>query len=105
MAVIYIIVLESQIWYPQQKLNLAKLKLEGANPVTITTEELKAGFNKPKYLAKFLECVKGHNSVRARKPSHHLSPEEQVGVECKLECCCCKCFFFTYLIFPQACEL
>jgi len=73
-------VLETQTWYPQQKIDLAKLKLEGANPVTITTKELKAGFNKSMYLTKFLECVKGHNSMRAQMPLHHLSPEEQVGV-------------------------
>lgn len=77
-SVIYIILLESQTWYPQQKLDLAKLKLEGANPVTITTEELKAGFKDSKYLAKFLECVKGHNSVRSQMPSYRLLPEEQV---------------------------
>lgn len=69
---------ESQTWYPQQKLDLAKLKLEGANPLTITTEELKAGFKESKYLAKFLECVKGHNSVRAQMSSYDLLPEEQV---------------------------
>jgi hypothetical protein len=80
MQVIYMIVLESQTWYPQQKLDLAKLKLEGANPVTITTEELTAGFKNSKYLAKYLECVKGHNSMRANMPSHHLSPEQQVGM-------------------------
>ncbi|XP_021932903.1 DNA-dependent protein kinase catalytic subunit-like isoform X3 [Zootermopsis nevadensis] len=74
---------ESQTWYPQQKLDLAKEKLEGANPVAITTEELKAGFNKSEYLEKFLECVKGHNSVRAKMPSHNLSPEEQV--DCLLD--------------------
>jgi hypothetical protein len=94
MSVIYIVVLESQTWYPQQKLDMAKLKLEGANPVTITTEELKAGFNKSKYLEKFLECVKGHNSMRAQMQSHHLSPEQQVG-------CCCNCCFFKYLIFQK----
>jgi hypothetical protein len=75
---IYIILLELQIWYPQQKLDLAKLKLEGANPVTITTKELRAGYKESRYLAKFLECVKGHNSVRAQMSSANLSPEEQV---------------------------
>lgn len=74
------IVLESRTWYPQQKLDLAKQKLEGANPVTITTEELKAGFNNSKYLTKYLDCVKGHNSTRGNMRPYHLSPEEQVGM-------------------------
>jgi hypothetical protein len=73
-------VLESQTWYPQQKLDLAKLKLEGANPVTITTKELTAGFRNSKYLPEYLKCVKGHNSKRANMAPHHLSPEQQVGV-------------------------
>jgi hypothetical protein len=59
---------------------LAKLKLEGANPVTITTKELTAGFKNSKYLAKYVECVRGHDSMRADMPSHHLSSEQQVGV-------------------------
>jgi len=76
----YMIVLGSHTWYPQQKLNLAKLKLEGANPMTITTEELTAGVQNPKYLAKYLDCVKGHNSKRAQMPRYQLSPEQQVGM-------------------------
>jgi len=76
----YMIVLESRTWYPQQKLDLAKLKLEGANPVTITTEELTAGVKNPKYLEKYLDCVKGHNSKRAQMPQYQLSPEQQVGM-------------------------
>jgi hypothetical protein len=98
MSVVYIIVLESQTWYPQQKLDIAKLKLEGANPMTITTEELKAGFNKSDYLDKFLECVRGHNSMRAKMPSHSLSPKEQVGVESKHYV---TVAFFNYLIFQK----
>jgi hypothetical protein len=78
--VIYMVVLESHTWYPQQKIDLAKLKLEGANPVTITTKELTAGFKDSKYLAKYLDCVKGHNSRRANMQADHLSPEEQVGI-------------------------
>jgi hypothetical protein len=88
------IVLESQTWYPQQKLDLAKLKLEGANPVTIATKELIAGFKNPKYLEKYLECVKGHKSMRANMPSHHLSPEQQVSVTSAA---------VTYFAFPNVC--
>jgi len=92
--VIYMIVLGSHTWYPQQKIDLAKLKLEGANPVTITTKELTAGFKNSKYLAKYLECVKGHNSMRANMPPDHLSPEQQVRMaSCRY--CFSKIMWYT----------
>ena len=76
---------EDQEWYPQQKLHMAKLKLEGANPAYITVKELEAGFKNEKYRSKYLEAAKGvpSENVRARLPMENLSPEQQVGVTLK----------------------
>ncbi|XP_066992546.2 DNA-dependent protein kinase catalytic subunit [Anabrus simplex] len=73
-------------WYPQQKVLLARRKLEGANPTTITSEELKSGNSRTsQYLPKFLEIVQGdiQHNVRARLPADNLTSHEQV--ECLLD--------------------
>uniref|UniRef100_A0AAV2L5B1 DNA-dependent protein kinase catalytic subunit n=1 Tax=Knipowitschia caucasica TaxID=637954 RepID=A0AAV2L5B1_KNICA len=72
-------------WYPLQKVNFARRKLEGANPATITSEELKLGFEKdPAFqgLASVALGTKGVN-VRADLPAEALSVEKQV--DCLLD--------------------
>lgn len=73
-------------WYPLQKVNFARRKLEGANPAVITSEELKLGFEKDKDAFSGLQSVargtKEHN-VRARLPDAGLSVERQV--DCLLD--------------------
>ncbi|XP_061568965.1 DNA-dependent protein kinase catalytic subunit [Cololabis saira] len=72
-------------WYPRQKVNFAKRKLEGANPATITSEELKLGFEKspafPGMQAVALGSEK-HN-IRAKLPVDGLTVEQQV--DCLLD--------------------
>ncbi|KAJ9593227.1 hypothetical protein L9F63_015226 [Diploptera punctata] len=72
-------------WYPLQKLDLAKLKFEGANPAFITISELEAGFKNKKYFSKYLEAAQGVHSenVRSRLSVTDLSPEQQV--DCLLD--------------------
>ncbi|KAK0144662.1 DNA-dependent protein kinase catalytic subunit [Merluccius polli] len=72
-------------WYPLQKVDFARRKLEGANPAIITSEELKLGFEKePAFRG--MQCValgtEEHN-VRARLPAQGLTVEQQV--DCLLD--------------------
>ncbi|XP_072306662.1 DNA-dependent protein kinase catalytic subunit [Eucyclogobius newberryi] len=72
-------------WYPLQKVNFARRKLEGANPSIITSEELKLGFEKdPAFqgLQSVALGAKGVN-VRADVPAEGLSVEKQV--DCLLD--------------------
>ncbi|XP_067836012.1 DNA-dependent protein kinase catalytic subunit isoform X2 [Heptranchias perlo] len=67
-------------WYPMQKVNYAKRKLEGANPAAITRDELRLGHEKSKAYASYVAVAMGdkdHN-VRAREPEEGLSVERQV---------------------------
>ncbi|XP_078072249.1 DNA-dependent protein kinase catalytic subunit isoform X3 [Mustelus asterias] len=69
-------------WYPRQKVNYAKRKLEGANPSAITRDELRLGHEKSKAYTSYIAVAMGdkdHN-VRAREP------EEGLSVECQVDC-------------------
>uniref|UniRef100_A0A3B5QIU8 DNA-dependent protein kinase catalytic subunit n=1 Tax=Xiphophorus maculatus TaxID=8083 RepID=A0A3B5QIU8_XIPMA len=72
-------------WFPLQKVNFARRKLEGANPATITSEELKLGFEKD-FAFQGMQAValgsEEHN-VRAKLPAAGLSVEQQV--DCLLD--------------------
>uniref|UniRef100_A0A3P9H2R7 DNA-dependent protein kinase catalytic subunit n=1 Tax=Oryzias latipes TaxID=8090 RepID=A0A3P9H2R7_ORYLA len=71
-------------WYPLQKVNFARRKLEGANPAAIT-EELKLGFEKDASFAGMQAVALGseEHNVRAKLPAAGLSVEKQV--ECLLD--------------------
>ncbi|XP_070708776.1 DNA-dependent protein kinase catalytic subunit [Pempheris klunzingeri] len=72
-------------WYPLQKVNFARRKLEGANPATITSEELKLGFEKDGAFSGMQSVALGteEHNVRARLPAANLSVEKQV--DCLLD--------------------
>ncbi|XP_077410583.1 DNA-dependent protein kinase catalytic subunit isoform X2 [Vanacampus margaritifer] len=72
-------------WYPLQKVNFARQKLEGANPATITSEELKLGFEGLTGFQGMQSVALGtpEHNVRAREPSAGLPVEKQV--ECLLD--------------------
>ncbi|KAG5837285.1 hypothetical protein ANANG_G00237680 [Anguilla anguilla] len=72
-------------WYPVQKVNFARRKLEGANPAVITSEELKLGFEKEAAFRGMQAVVLGHeeHNVRARENADGLSVEAQV--DCLLD--------------------
>uniref|UniRef100_A0A3Q3GYS0 DNA-dependent protein kinase catalytic subunit n=1 Tax=Labrus bergylta TaxID=56723 RepID=A0A3Q3GYS0_9LABR len=72
-------------WYPLQKVNFARRKLEGANPAAITSEELKLGFEKTEAFSGMQSVVLGteEHNVRARLPADGLSVEQQV--DCLLD--------------------
>ncbi|KAF4110944.1 hypothetical protein G5714_007975 [Onychostoma macrolepis] len=72
-------------WFPLQKVNFARRKLEGANPSVITSEELCLGFEKnPEYKGMLVVArgEKEHNT-RARHNEKDLSVEDQV--DCLLD--------------------
>ncbi|XP_068603907.1 DNA-dependent protein kinase catalytic subunit [Brachionichthys hirsutus] len=72
-------------WYPLQKVNFARRKLEGANPAAITSDELKLGFEKDAAFAGMQSVALGtkEHNVRARLPAAGLSVEDQV--DCLLD--------------------
>ncbi|KAL1006455.1 hypothetical protein UPYG_G00072620 [Umbra pygmaea] len=72
-------------WYPLQKVDFARRKLEGANPATITSEELKLGFEKSSAFKEMQSVALGSENynVRARCRAEGLSVESQV--ECLLD--------------------
>ncbi|KAK6293153.1 hypothetical protein J4Q44_G00366540 [Coregonus suidteri] len=72
-------------WYPLQKVNFARRKLEGANPATITSEELKLGFEKNPAFKGMQSVALGseEHNVRARLGPEGLSVENQV--DCLLD--------------------
>nr|XP_057916892.1 DNA-dependent protein kinase catalytic subunit isoform X2 [Doryrhamphus excisus] len=72
-------------WYPLQKVSFARRKLEGANPATITSEELKLGFEKDSAFQGLQSVALGtadHN-IRAALPPAGLTVEKQV--DCLLD--------------------
>ncbi|KAG2458009.1 PRKDC kinase, partial [Polypterus senegalus] len=72
-------------WYPLQKVNFARRKLEGANPAAITGDELKLGFEKNPAFQSILAVAQGTQefNMRAREAAHGLSVETQV--ECLID--------------------
>uniref|UniRef100_A0A3Q4AQN1 DNA-dependent protein kinase catalytic subunit n=1 Tax=Mola mola TaxID=94237 RepID=A0A3Q4AQN1_MOLML len=72
-------------WYPLQKVNFARRKLEGANPAAITSEELKLGFEKDSAFSGMQSVALGtkEQNIRATLPATGLSVEKQV--DCLLD--------------------
>ncbi|XP_034021328.1 DNA-dependent protein kinase catalytic subunit [Thalassophryne amazonica] len=72
-------------WYPLQKVNFARRKLEGANPAAVTSEELQLGFEKDAAFAELQAVTMGteEHNVRAKLPAAGLSVEKQV--DCLLD--------------------
>ncbi|XP_019130385.2 DNA-dependent protein kinase catalytic subunit isoform X1 [Larimichthys crocea] len=72
-------------WYPLQKVNFARRKLEGANPAAITSEELKLGFEKDSAFSGMQAVALGteEHNIRAKLPAAGLSVEKQV--DCLLD--------------------
>ncbi|XP_029955282.1 DNA-dependent protein kinase catalytic subunit [Salarias fasciatus] len=72
-------------WYPRQKVDFARRKLEGANPAAITSEELQLGFEKDAAFPGMKSVALGgeQHNARARLAAAGLSVEQQV--ECLLD--------------------
>ncbi|CAN9506484.1 unnamed protein product [Ophioblennius macclurei] len=72
-------------WYPRQKVDFARRKLEGANPSAITSEELKLGFEKDAAFSGMQSVALGadEHNVRAKLAAAGLSVEQQV--DCLLD--------------------
>ncbi|KAM7390735.1 hypothetical protein PAMA_008770 [Pampus argenteus] len=72
-------------WYPLQKVNFARRKLEGANPAAITSEELQLGFEKDAAFTGMQSVALGtaEHNIRARLPAADLTVEKQV--DCLLD--------------------
>nr|XP_046226723.1 DNA-dependent protein kinase catalytic subunit isoform X2 [Scatophagus argus] len=72
-------------WYPLQKVNFARRKLEGANPAVITSEELRLGFEKDAAFSGMQAVALGtqEHNIRAKLPAAGLTVEKQV--DCLLD--------------------
>ncbi|KAJ8010680.1 hypothetical protein DPEC_G00077640 [Dallia pectoralis] len=68
-------------WYPRQKVDFARRKLEGVNPAIITSEELKLGCEKTPAFKDMQAVALGceEQNVRARLGPKDLSVESQVA--------------------------
>lgn len=67
-------------WYPKEKIEKVKRKLQGENPVTIFEDDICRYHSKSKQSGKFIEVLKGvpELNVRARLPNDKLTEEQQV---------------------------
>nr|XP_010307429.1 PREDICTED: DNA-dependent protein kinase catalytic subunit [Balearica regulorum gibbericeps] len=67
-------------WYPLQKVSYVKRKLTGANPATITCDELRLGHEKSLSYNDFAAVARGNadHNIRAKEPEDGLSVETQV---------------------------
>ncbi|KAJ3073015.1 hypothetical protein HDU98_002395 [Podochytrium sp. JEL0797] len=67
-------------WYPQQKLEIAKRKLDGENPAFITATELALGHEKKKWFKQTKAALMGDPgvNVRAKVGKMCQTPREQV---------------------------
>ncbi|CAG8769719.1 35908_t:CDS:2, partial [Racocetra persica] len=72
-------------WYPRQKLDIARRKLEGANPAYLVCEELAFGHSKKVFFENIQKIAKGdrEHNIRARVPQKCGSIKEQV--ECLID--------------------
>ncbi|XP_051572291.1 DNA-dependent protein kinase catalytic subunit-like isoform X3 [Myxocyprinus asiaticus] len=72
-------------WFPLQKVNFARRKLEGANPSILTSEELCLGFEKSPEYKGMLAVARGEeeHNIRAQHNEKDLSVEDQV--DCLLD--------------------
>ncbi|KAM3860678.1 DNA-dependent protein kinase catalytic subunit [Diretmus argenteus] len=72
-------------WFPLQKVNFARRKLEGVNPAAITSEELALGFERSAAFRGMASVALGteEHNVRARLPAEGLTVENQV--DCLLD--------------------
>ncbi|XP_054711224.1 DNA-dependent protein kinase catalytic subunit-like, partial [Uloborus diversus] len=72
-------------WFPKQRVNIARKKLEGVNPCHITREELKLGHMSKKYFKKMESVCLGTSDFNIRAKTKHtgLTVEEQV--DCLLD--------------------
>nr|XP_055063378.1 DNA-dependent protein kinase catalytic subunit [Misgurnus anguillicaudatus] len=67
-------------WFPLQKVNFARRKLQGVNPSVITSEELSLGFEKNPEYKGMVAVARGEepHNIRAKHKEADLSVEEQV---------------------------
>uniref|UniRef100_A0A672TSU1 DNA-dependent protein kinase catalytic subunit n=1 Tax=Strigops habroptila TaxID=2489341 RepID=A0A672TSU1_STRHB len=67
-------------WYPLQKVSYVKRKLGGANPATVTCDELRLGHEKSPSYNELAAVARGNadNNIRAKEPEDGLSEEAQV---------------------------
>ncbi|KAM9024210.1 DNA-dependent protein kinase catalytic subunit [Ara ararauna] len=67
-------------WYPLQRVSYVKRKLTGANPATITCDELRLGYEKSPSYNDLAAVARGNadNNIRANEPEDGLSEETQV---------------------------
>lgn len=77
-SIYYVLVEGSKdVWYPSEKIAIARRKLEGAHPRTVTEEELSSNLSTKPHLAQLLEML--CDDRLSDMPSQGLSTRQQVS--------------------------
>lgn len=72
-------------WYPQQKVDLARKKLEGVNPADIFIELLKNGHGKQKYFENACNIVRGEKTAIRAKSLGKNCKDSKEQVKCLID--------------------
>ncbi|KAJ3051099.1 hypothetical protein HK097_007924 [Rhizophlyctis rosea] len=72
-------------WYPQQKLAIARRKLEGENPAYITAQELEWGHRDKKWFSNAKTVLMGDARVNRRAQAGRVCKDVKEQVECLID--------------------
>ncbi|KND04346.1 uncharacterized protein SPPG_00077 [Spizellomyces punctatus DAOM BR117] len=78
-------VLNPPEWYPQQKLDIARRKLEGDNPCYITTQELEWGHGEKPWFQAVRDVVMGEKGTNRRSDVGQKCSSVKEQVECLID--------------------
>ncbi|CAO3615261.1 unnamed protein product [Cunninghamella echinulata] len=78
-------VLNDYEWYPQQKLNIAKKKLDGFNPTVILREELECGHKEKQYFNHLEKVIVGDPNINIRAKVNDKCSNTVEQVQCLID--------------------
>ncbi|CAO3576402.1 unnamed protein product [Absidia cylindrospora] len=76
---------EEYEWYPQQKIETARKKLDGFNPTEILLEELEHGHSGKSYLKGLQKVVKGEEGINIRATTGQKCQNSLEQVQCLID--------------------
>jgi len=72
-------------WYLEQKMNIARKKLEGYNPAYLTVQELKMGHTGKPFLGAVCKIAMGDKNLSVRAQHEEVCGSVQAQVECLID--------------------
>lgn len=72
-------------WYLQQKMDIARKKLEGYNPAQLTAAELKLGHANKEFLPMLVKTTLGDKQFSVRARQGRVCTSVQAQVECLID--------------------